>query len=223
MHYLKIYPYLKRLIKPSLYNSLAKKYSEKIIWGGVEDPKFVFVHINKTGGTSLKTSLGLDFIGKNFKHMTAVEIRDLLGQELFSQCFKCTVVRNPFDRVVSQYYHRKKTNQNKLNELNISFNDWVHLVFKEQDPQFLDNYTMFMPQLEWLTDNDGNLLVDFIGRFENLNEDFEKIKRKLNAKAALPHKKKTKHKKYRDYFNKETKDIITDWFKKDLEYFKYIF
>ena len=82
----------------------------------------------------------------------------------------------------------------------------------------------FIPQIEWLTDPSGKILVDFIGKFENLETDFKYICKKINInEVKLPHKNKTIRKNYREYYNENTKNIIADWYKKDIDYFKYKF
>ena len=67
-------------------------------------------------------------------------------------------------------------------------------------------------------------MVDFIGKFENLETDFEYICKKIGVNGIkLPHKNKTQRKNYRDYYNENTKTIIANWYKKDIDYFGYEF
>ena len=78
--------------------------------------------------------------------------------------------------------------------------------------------------MDWLTNPNGKILVDFIGKFENLESDYDYICEKLNIKDhKLPHKNKSKRKNYREYYNDSTKQIIADWYKKDIDYFNYKF
>ena len=80
-----------------------------------------------------------------------------------------------------------------------------------------------MPQFWFLTFHDFNLQVDFIGKFENLNEDFLKIANKLNINSDLLHLNKSDNirKMYFDYYNQESIDIIADLYKEDIDLFKY--
>ncbi len=80
-------------------------------------------------------------------------------------------------------------------------------------------------QLDWFTDDRGNILVDFIGKFESLQEDWAMITQKLGIRDTLPHKNQnsSNRKPYPEYYNERTKNIIADKFKVDIEYFGYTF
>ena len=80
-----------------------------------------------------------------------------------------------------------------------------------------------MPQLDWLTDQDDKLAIDFIGKFENLNQDFDKICDRIGRVSTLEHLHRSKRKSYRDYYNDETADIIRTFYQKDINFFDYTF
>lgn len=81
-------------------------------------------------------------------------------------------------------------------------------------------------QLDWFTDKSGTVLVDFIGKFETLQEDWDSISKTLHITKPLPHLKKrkasaTRH--YTEYYDSKTKEIIREKFVVDIEYFGYTF
>jgi len=179
---------------------------------------FIFIHINKTGGTSIENALGLPN-----EHKTAIEKIDEIGYDLWEKSFSFTVIRNPWDKVVSHYLWRVKTNQTQLGTNSIEFNEWVRLAYGEKDPFYYDQPRMFMQQIEWITDNNGEILVDSIYRFENLQADFKKICKQIGKNVTLPHLKATKRDHYRAYYKDSTIEIIADCFHKDIELFDYTY
>ena len=82
---------------------------------------------------------------------------------------------------------------------------------------------MFAPQLEWLVSQNGEIELDFIGRFENIRSDFERLTNILGVNAELPHLNATTTEHYRYYYNDETREIVRKWFAKDIEFFGYEF
>lgn len=182
-----------------------------------DDP--IFVHINKTGGSSIERALKL----KEQNHLTAQYIRDHMGTTAFNKKFKFAFVRNPFDKVVSQYEYRAKHDQTGIRTENVSFEDWVFESYEKRNMKYINNPTMFMPQYYWITDYEGNEIVDFVGRFENLQNDFNQVCKMLKRDVQLPHVRKTNRRPYQDYYNDETQRIIQKHYKVDLDYFNYQF
>jgi len=183
----------------------------------IGNTKIIFVHINKNAGSSIITVLK-----KKKFHLTIKELIELLGGSEIDNAFKFTVVRNPYDRVVSQYLHRVKTNQSLLRDNPISFNKWVELVYGNQKDYFYHNkqYKMFYTQLKWLRDFSGNVKVDRILRFETLNEDFQELCNDLNIDLSLPHTNRSDINVHIKYNEKSIK-IIQSYFKEDFEHFGY--
>lgn len=178
----------------------------------------VFVHINKTGGTSIERALGLPF-----QHLTAAELRELLGERRWRERFKFAFVRDPWDKVASHYHYRVKTNQTGLGDDPIPFEEWVIRAYGERDPAYYDHPKMFMPQHRWICDEEGELVVDFVGRFERLQADFDEVCRRIGASASLPHLKRSSGSDYRELYTPAARDVVAERFAGDIERFGYRF
>ncbi len=162
----------------------------------------VFVHIPKTGGQSVEhffmNALGLDWncdrpslllnsttdksLGtEKLAHLSAPEYVNCghIGRADFEQWFKFSFVRNPWERIVSEYRYRNYFSHR-------SFRDFV--LNKLPAPGFDDKYRHVMSQYDMLHDRNGRLLVNFVGRFETLQEDFDSVCESLAiTESRLPH------------------------------------
>jgi chondroitin 4-sulfotransferase 11 len=160
--------------------------------------EYLFIWINKTAGVSIAKLLGID--KDVYNHYTASELRDILGSSSFENAFKFCFVRNPWDKVVSEFRFRIWTYQNELTE-DSSFADWVRSTYVDNDPKYYGWPKMFLPQLEWITDEKGDIIVDFVGRFENLQADFDTVCDEINLERQdLHHENRSRHDDtYRSY------------------------
>lgn len=180
---------------------------------------FAFVHINKTGGSSIEKALGIPF-----RHRTALELIAEMGLESWRRCFTFTVVRNPWDKVVSLYTYRVRTNQTGLGDGHLEFKDWVREVYGRRNPTYHDKPKMFMPHLDWISDAGGTILVDYVARFENLEGEFKTICKRLRREATrLPHLKRSGHGDYRSYYDDESAELVRRFYLKDIGTFGYGF
>jgi hypothetical protein len=179
---------------------------------------FVFVHINKTGGSSVETALRLPF-----QHRTARELRDQLGSDEWNRRFSFAFVRNPWDKVASHYFYRVQTNQTGLHSNPIAFVPWVERTYGARDPSYYDKPKMFMPQVDWISDQDGRLMVQFVGRFERLAADFRAVCRQIGVEAELPHEKRSPNRDYRRHYTADAAALVARWFATDIARFGYSF
>lgn len=181
---------------------------------------YVFIHINKTAGTSIGNAIGLPVK----HHQTALEIIDKIGRDKWDTAYKFTLVRNPWDKVVSHYEYRRKRNKTEVATRNVSFSEWVKKTYgTDKDPFFYNNPKAFQPQVEWLKDDQGKIAIDFIGKFESINDDFNQIKAIIGIDAELPHLNASKRAGYQSYYDDETRQIVAEWFHEDIELFGYSF
>ena len=180
--------------------------------------KFVFIHINKTGGSSIEKALNLPL-----EHKTAIEKIRKMGRKRWNSRFTFAVVRNPWDKVVSHYHYRVQTGQTGMGDKHISFPEWVKRAYGAQDPRYYDKPRMFMPQIDWIADSKGNILVDKILHFENINKEFQEAMKTIGKDITLPHTKSSKRGDYREYYDQASIEIIRNWFQKDITAFSYQF
>jgi len=145
----------------------------------------------------------------------------IIHKEFFENSFKFCFVRNPWDRLVSLFFYRKLNNKYKdFKEFCLDFKDW------EIEPIGLYNSRLnsqFNDQVSWLIDEKGRLLVDFIGRFERLEEDFSKICHILRVRNTLPHRNRSNHSAYREYYDGTSIEIVRNKYIRDVEFFGYDF
>jgi hypothetical protein len=144
--------------------------------------------------------------------------RRLVGREQFEAYFKFGFVRNPWDRIVS-LYERKEGLQMRNKMTFEEFVEWIQYSSSTCRHPVPHRY-----QLDWFVDPHGNVLADFIGRFEKLQEDWAFVAQKLGINEQLPHKRSNPKKKhYTEYYTNRTRQIIGDKFRVDIEYFNYKF
>ena len=167
-------------------------------------------------------------------HMTAEE---------FASSYKFSFVRNPWDRVVSFYKYLAQREGLEFKEFvlkSLSNNLWK------------DRYWFVGPQWEFVCDAAGNVMVDFVGRFERLQEDFNQVCQALKLPPLeVPHVNKSKKKRWRqhlkpgalldwlknreaarplsgvkryeEFYDDETRAVVAGLYRKDIELFGYGF
>lgn len=181
--------------------------------------KWIFVHLVKCGGTSIENifwKTGGDLICKKeyvdtTKHVKHVTARQYSTTTYWSDYFTFTFVRNPWDKMVSFYEYFKKIRK----QPHVEFLDFL------EEKHWLP---MFTNQLDLLTPHPGEPEIDYIGRFETLQQDFNVVCDKIGIpQQQLPHKNKTSHRPYTEYYDEETKQIVAERFAKDIECFGYKF
>ena len=207
--------------------------------------KCIFVEVPKTGSTSIRAMLGKAYI----PHLNLVEIKTLMenswtqfggrtnriraalyqllprerkieiGRRQFESYFKFGFVRNPWDRVVS-LYERTEPIQMKDKMSFDEFVEWIQFSSATCIHSSPHRY-----QLDWFLDGSGNMLADFIGRFECLERDWAVVADKLGIteKTLLHARENPRVRPYTEYYTARTRDLIAQKFKIDIEHFGYDF
>ena len=176
---------------------------------------YSFVHINKCGGSSIEIALGL---GK--RHTTAAIMRDEIGAEAWAQRYTFSVVRNPFERVVSIYYYRVRTDIGGLVDRHLNVNAWIEKVWGEKDPRYWEDTILLSPAVEWLC-AEGALLVDKVAKLESIDDDWKEISAELGIDVALKRWNSNNHPPYRLLLSDSARRVIETAFAQDLERFGY--
>ena len=156
-------------------------------------------------------------------HAKARDARKELTPEAFDAFFKFAFVRNPWDLQVSMYHfilrEPEAPRHDEVKALG-SFDAFVEWVLATAEP-YPKGITKF--QSEMISDSDGKLLVDFIGRYETLSRDYAEVCKRVGIDAPLPHLNKSVHRDYRSYYNARTRALVEQHFKSDIELFGYSF
>lgn len=189
------------------------------------EDRFIFVHIPKCAGTSIRQSLQ----GRATGHRALDGYRTMLGDELFNECFKFTFVRNPWDRLVSAFYFLKnkdlKSNQKWAKEHLSDFETFDAFVHGWVNRETIWTYSHFRPQFQFLCLEGTLPAVDFIGFYENLADDFRLIANRLGKQALLAEENKNslRTRDYRACYNDDTRRIVAEAYAEDIELFGYSF
>ena len=206
------------------------------------DKKCIFIHIPKCGGTSIedviwpkeqgrtKEDLWMGFVSRfenkyqtgGLQHLLAWQVREEVGLDVFRTYYKFAFVRNPWDRVVSQFaYMQQRPDLMDYLGMNseTEFKSYLELIR-------LKEHVQWMPQVQFLLDHDGSLLVDRIGRLESFNEDCAQIFDALGlALDQLPgHVNRSKRQAFQYYYSdSEAVDIVANIFAEDISFLGYEF
>jgi hypothetical protein len=209
--------------------------------------KFLFVHIAKTGGTSIRAALQrhrwqdpyylpmwvaskLSRIAhhevaiKIPRHAKAITAKEMLPHPFFESLFKFAFVRNPWDLQVSSYHHIGRERPDLL----LPDETFEAFLRRKLDPDRPWQYhidTSITQQSDYLVDLQGHLIVDFIGHYETLQQDFDHCCQQIGLpRVELPHRRKANDRlAYRDYYTPETQALVGEAFARDIDILGYTF
>lgn len=181
--------------------------------------KFIFIHIWKAGGTSIRHSLSNFADGNNSlvkKHASAQEIANHVGNEVFRKYFTFSFVRNPWDIQVSNFFYIRQRPDHYAYSWMAKFGCFdEYIEWRVSEERIL--------QLSMLCDPSGNVAVDFVGRFENFEHDFGTVCKNIGVNVKLSFRNKSLHPQYRECYTPFSRRLVEDAYEKDIEYFGYEF
>jgi hypothetical protein len=205
--------------------------------------RYIFIHIPKTAGTSISTILsewrpgGLDrakqvlYYPKRVrpwlvgKHDKAVHIRARIGHDQYAKFFKFAVIRNPWDLMVSCYsWWTQSAVRWPVFESDTKYiaalGGFEGFIRSRYGACMINEFRGNM--LDWICDDRGNVIVDQILRFENLDDDWKRTSRTLGMPyMQLPRENQGTREDYRHYYTEETRQLIAWRFRAEIELFGY--
>ena len=165
---------------------------------------------------SIIKRIGFPQFGNTFEgHITSSELIEKIGREKFDSYFSFAFVRNPWDWEVSHYKYilqKRKHPSHQLVQRMKDFSEYVQ--WRCQNRYRLQN--------DFLT-HGNERVVNFVGRFENLREDFQSICSQVGIQACLAKRNATRPKPYQDFYDARSIELVRKTYRRDIELFQYEF
>jgi hypothetical protein len=188
-----------------------------------ERHRFIFVHINKTGGTSIEKVFEptADARDVRHKHASLADYRKEYPRA-FREYFKFAFVRNPWDWLVSRYHWSR--DRQKL--FDFEFAEMLRRIERgvplSAEARWLETGAL-VPQCRKLALR-GRIGVDFVGRYEHLQRDFDAVCERVgHPRVELPHVFASEHRRYTEYYDDATRAIVARVYADDIRAFDYRF
>ncbi|MFT4614978.1 MAG: chondroitin 4-sulfotransferase 11 [Bacteroidia bacterium] len=218
----------------------------------------VFVAIPKTGTTSITRALkvvskergGLQLLNEHIdkpfrkkyklnkigdkkpghaKHLSAIQLKYILGEEEFERCTTFSVVRNPWARMASRYFFTRADNEpTKKDKIrrgttrsfhDMEFERWLERIYKRHRIGKRKN-----SQIIKLQDLEGNLIVDRVGKLEDVQSTLDWVSETSGAdRMKMPHVNGTRKGDYAQFYNDVTREMVAEVCREDVEGFGYVF
>jgi len=196
--------------------------------------KYVFIHIPKCAGSSIHRVLGVLHAQRSLqvgkpkyhKHAKAVKVREVLGPA-WNECFRFTFIRNPWDLMVSSYHwwltyaeifpalHKDIARVREMGTFSV--------FIRSEFGRFMLNEHRGGDLTEWISDGE-EIIVNFVGRYENLDEDWSKVCRALQVPALpLGRENQVARQDYRGFYDDESRELVANRFARTIELFGYRF
>lgn len=146
-----------------------------------------------------------------YEHMPAWRVKAYVGDEIWSGYYKFSFERNPWDRQVSWYYYKTKSKSSRP-----SFSAFN----ADKRKAYVDNFNLYSI--------DDIPCLDFVGSYENLGVGFDKVLKNigLSGKVELPHVNESdgrENRKYREFFDDVSRDLMQQWYAREITAFSYKF
>jgi hypothetical protein len=144
--------------------------------------------------------------------------RLVVSRSQYRTYYRFSFVRNPWARAFSWY---KNVMRDMVHQRSMGIDDKISF------DQFMDRFAgtgMLKPQTYWLKDFSGKIDLDFIGKFENLEKDFEEVCKELNlSNVQLPHHVKGSYDDFREHYDINTIKLVENIYSEEISLFDYRF
>ncbi len=144
-----------------------------------------------------------------YEHMPAWRVRAYVGEEIWNSYYKFTFERNPWERQVSWYYYKTKNRDPRP----------TFEAFLNSRRAYVENFDLYSM--------DDEIVMDFVGRYETLTEDFARAMAAvgLEDRVTLPvtNVSTGKGSDYHKYYTERTRALVTDWYAREIRAFGYEF
>ena len=200
--------------------------------------RYIFFAIPKTGTHSVRQALrqqmgeqdleqvGLfvkkrfpfpEFAGIQHGHIGTRQIRPVLGEKMFGEYRKFAFVRNPFDRFVSYCAFMSRGG----NIFETEPQRYMKYVIRELKPI---DHLLYQPQHAMVTDAEGRLELDIVGRNETMQASYDEICAKVGMESTqLDRVNSSRHRPWQEYYDRDLIGWVSDLYRRDLELFNYGF
>lgn len=211
-----------RLLSPRRYREMVELQSKgRENKYPFDEYETIFIHIPKTGGLAVCSGLFGSQIGG---HRTLRQYELIYDKSKFDRYFKFCFVRNPWERLASAYFFLKKGGINNKDK------KWFdkYISHFQTFPEFIKGWVTsenvrqcvhFRQQIQFIESAPSQIAVDFVGRFENLVEDYEFVRKQLGIGVPLPIMNVNPHPK--SSYDSESAEIVSDVFRDDILAFGY--
>lgn len=214
-----------RVCRPRAYAALQKLRATAL--KPFIERKAIFVHVPKCAGVSLTAAL---FDRTVVAHWTIRNYQIAFSEADFNSYFKFTVVRNPWDRVLSAYSFLKMgghggSDFSFFNNHIARYGSFSEFVEGWLNRRNIYKGLVFFPQHFFICPFGLTPCVDFIGHFETLEQDFAIIRARVHPEVQLPHRNRStgRTKNYQEYYTDEARRIVAEVYREDIAMLGYTF
>jgi hypothetical protein len=199
----------------------------------------IFVHVPKCAGSSITAALreldpDLAFVGlappdvlaatnrRWLHHLPASYLREVLPPDVWASYFKFGFVRNPYDRVVSGFFYYGGCSPELIHAGTRGPSGPVHEEIRNKFESWVSQGVNMRAQVPLLCDGQGSIILDFVGRHENLDRDMQFVGETLGHRCAVPHLNSTQHRPWGEYYTEKARSEVRDQFLMDFQKLGYI-